>query len=263
MSGVFTYTEVKEAMAADGYTVSEGSAWQGQDQGTFNTQFIPAVTYAAATPGQYADSAGLFAQQCNYGMAYPAVFPSSVAAAIASGAYSATIAGNVYAGNSPFTVTFTATETNGPASSYLWNFGDGDTATTTVNNTTHQYAAGSTTTFNKATMTPTVDGKQLAAVTAPTAATVIVYSATAAGAPLTGTHGTTAITWTLTETGKPTTGTNSYSWNLGDGSQAQVTSVPTITYTYAAAGSYTAVCTPTIDGVAQTAVTAAAPAVIS
>lgn len=86
------------------------------------------------------------------------------------------------------------------------------------------------------------------------------YSATLAGSPLTGTHGTTAITWTLTETGGNGT---SFSWDLGDGSGVQVTTVPHITYTYPAAGSFTAKCTPTVDGVVTPQVTAAAPAVIA
>jgi hypothetical protein len=89
------------------------------------------------------------------------------------------------------------------------------------------------------------------------------YSATLAASPLTGTHGTTVVTFTLTETNKPSGATGSYVWNFGDGSQAVTTTTPTTTYTYPAAGTYTAHVTPTINGVTEAQVTAAAPAVIS
>jgi PKD repeat protein len=89
------------------------------------------------------------------------------------------------------------------------------------------------------------------------------YSATLAASPLTGTHASTLITFTLTETNKPSGATGSYSWNFGDGSAVTVTSTPTTTYTYPTAGTFTAKCTPTLNGVTQAQVTAAAPAVIS
>jgi PKD repeat protein len=89
------------------------------------------------------------------------------------------------------------------------------------------------------------------------------YSATLAATPLTGTHASTLITFTLTETNKPSGATGSYSWNFGDGSAVTVTSTPTTTYTYPTAGTFTAKCTPTLNGVTQAQVTAAAPAVIS
>jgi PKD repeat protein len=89
------------------------------------------------------------------------------------------------------------------------------------------------------------------------------YSATLAANPLTGTHASTLITFTLTETNKPSGATGSYSWNFGDGSAVTVTATPSTTYTYPTAGTFTAKCTPTINGVTQAQVTAAAPAVIS
>jgi PKD repeat protein len=89
------------------------------------------------------------------------------------------------------------------------------------------------------------------------------YSATLAANPLTGTHASTLITFTLTEANKPSGATGSYSWNFGDGSAVTVTTTPSTTYTYPAAGTFTAKCTPTINGVTQSQVTAAAPAVIS
>lgn len=90
-----------------------------------------------------------------------------------------------------------------------------------------------------------------------------VYSATLAATPLTGTAGTTVITLTLTEQNKPSGATTSYAWDFGDGTSVTTTTTPTTTHTYAAAGSYTAKCTPTINGTAEAQVTAAAPAVIS
>lgn len=88
------------------------------------------------------------------------------------------------------------------------------------------------------------------------------YSATLAGLPLTGAHASAPVTWTLTETHKPAGATVSYLWALGDGT-TQTTTVPHVTYTYLAAGTFTATCTPTINGIPQTLVTAAAPAVLT
>jgi hypothetical protein len=88
------------------------------------------------------------------------------------------------------------------------------------------------------------------------------YSATLAGSPLTGVHSSAPVTWTLTEAHKPAGATVSYLWALGDGTN-QTTSVPSVTRTYTAAGSFTATCTPTINGIPQTLVTAAAPAVLT
>ena len=88
------------------------------------------------------------------------------------------------------------------------------------------------------------------------------YSATLAGAPLTGAHGSTPVTWTLTETNKPSGATTSYLWAFGDSTTA-TTEVPTATHTYTAAGSFSATCTPTINGITETLVTAAAPAVLT
>lgn len=85
------------------------------------------------------------------------------------------------------------------------------------------------------------------------------YSATMAGTPLTGAHASTPVTWTLTETNGPAT---SYLWHLGDGT-TQTTTVPHITYTYGAAGTFTATCVPSFNGVNAATVTAAAPAVLT
>jgi len=87
-----------------------------------------------------------------------------------------------------------------------------------------------------------------------------LYSATLAGAPLTGAYATTPVTWTLTETNGPAT---SYAWNMGDGSAIQTTTVPNVTYTYTAAGTYTASVRSTVDSVIKPAIMAAAPAILT
>jgi PKD repeat protein len=69
------------------------------------------------------------------------------------------------------------------------------------------------------------------------------------------------VTWTLTETNNPG-GADSYAWTFGDGNTG-TTTVPTVQHTYAAAGSFTASVIPTINGVVQTSINAAAPAVVS
>jgi PKD repeat protein len=87
------------------------------------------------------------------------------------------------------------------------------------------------------------------------------FTATVAGAPLTGAYATTPVTWTATVTaGGPAT---SYAWNLGDGSAIQTTTEPTITYTYKAAGSFTASVVPTVDTVKLKAIYATEPAVLT
>lgn len=158
-----TYTEVKEALADEAFPTSEGSAWQGQDQASYD-QFAAGATYSAGVPFSI--------HQANYGFAYPSLMPAAISNAVGSEDYSAT---------------------------------------------------------------------------------------SLAGTPLTGAHASTPVTWTLTEVNGPAT---SYEWALGDGTH-QATTVPTITYTYSAAGTFTASVVPTIDGVVKPTVTASAPAVLT
>lgn len=89
------------------------------------------------------------------------------------------------------------------------------------------------------------------------------YSATLAASPLTATHAVTTVTFTLTEQNVSAGATLSYSWDFGDGSSHTTTSVPTTTYIYPTAGTYTPKCTPTLNGTAKAQVTAAAPVVVS
>lgn len=89
------------------------------------------------------------------------------------------------------------------------------------------------------------------------------YSATLAASPLTATHAVTTVTFTLTQQNVSAGATLSYLWDFGDGSTHTTTSVPNTTYIYPTAGTYTAKCTPTLNGVTKTQVTAAAPVVVS
>lgn len=154
-----TYTQVKEAMAEAGLPVSPGSEWQGSDDGLYINQYIPQVAYAAGAHPDRLNS--------HYGLAYAAVMPAAIAAAVTGTQYSATLAGSPLTGvHSSTPVTWTLTETDKPAgatASYAWAFGDGTTTTTTVPNATHTYTAAGTFT---ATCTPTINGIAQTLVTA-------------------------------------------------------------------------------------------------
>lgn len=243
-----TYPQIKTALQAADLPTADGAAWQGEDMGSYTNLYVPAVMYAAGVP--------LDRNAALYGIAYPGVLPQSVAYAVGNANYSVTVAGTPRVGNSPFQVTFTATETGGTATNYHWVFGDGTTQNTTTPTTTHTYSPSVTTQYAP-TLTTTFDGMQHGPVTA-LSITAIKYSGTLAGTPLTGAHPL-AVTWTVTETGGPA---DSYAWDFGDGNTGTSTS-PSTQHTYAAAGSFTAKVTPTIDGVAQEQITATAPAVVS
>lgn len=254
MAGI-TYDETKTAMEAANYPVSPESGWHGKDAGSYRPFAGGACYKGGVYFGQRAE------YNANYGFAYPGMMPGPVTAAVVGGSYSGVLAGSPLTGEAGITsVTFTLTETGGAGSSFSWDFGDGNTATTTTPTTTHTYAAAGSYT---AKVTPTVDGVVTPQISA-TAPIVVsaAYSATLAGSPLTGTAGTTSITWSLTESNVPAGATKSYLWDFGD-SQTTTTATPSAPHTYAAAGSYTAKVTPTINGVVRAQITAAAPAVIS
>lgn len=244
-----TYPQIKTALQAADLPTADGAAWQGQDMGSYTDLYVPSVMYAAGVP--------LDRNAALYGIAYPSVLPQSIANAVGNANYSVTVAGTPRVGNGPFQVTFTATETGGTATNYHWVFGDGATQNTTTPTTTHTYNKPSATTQYTPTLTTTFDGAQHGPVSAQSI-TVIVYSGTLAGAPLTGTHPL-QVTWTLAETGGPA---DSYLWDFGDGNTV-TNNLTDVQHTYAAAGSFTAKVTPTIDGVAQAQITAAAPVVVS
>lgn len=246
----FTYVQIKAAMAAQGLPVSAGSNWTPTDQASYDNLYVPNVSYGQAQPDIV---------KANYGLIYAGEMPAAVNNALEDASYTVTIAATPLVGNQPLAVTATATEPGEAASSYLWHWGDGTADTnTTVPTANHSYAVAGSYTVK---MTPTVDAVVKAQVSAPAAVVVSgAYSATLAGSPLSGAHPL-SVTWTLTETNNPT-GTDSYLWDFGDANTI-TTAVPNATHSYAAAGTFTAKVTPTINGVAQAQITAAAPAVVS
>ncbi|BAG41566.1 hypothetical protein [Ralstonia phage phiRSL1] len=139
MSQQINHTQAKAALTAAGFPVSAGSNWNNVDQGSWD-QFAASAAYGKVAYDLYST---------NYGFSFP-VMPDAVANAAASGAYSATL------GVTPLTAThavaitnfaWNLVETNGPGTSYVWDFGDG-TGTTTTSTATgpanHTYAtAGS------------------------------------------------------------------------------------------------------------------------
>ena len=85
------------------------------------------------------------------------------------------------------------------------------------------------------------------------------YTITIAATPLTGVHPV-SVTATATETNATA---SNYAWDFGDGTAVQNTTVPTANHSYAAAGSFTVKCTPTVGGVVKAQVSAPAPVVLS
>ncbi len=250
MADTITYEEVKTAMATAELPTSEADGWNGVDAGSYIT-YAAGVNYASGTPNDVYKN--------NYGFAYPGEMPAGIVEAVEGANYSVTVAASPLTGAFPLSVTVTATEVGGPATSYLWSWGDGSAnSTTTVHTATHSYTTAGTFTPK---LTPTVAGVAQAQVsaTAPVVVTGAAFSATLAGTPLTGAHASVPVVWTLTQSNGSGT---SFLWDLGDGT-TQTTTVPTITRTYAAAGTFTAKCTPTVGGTARTQVTAAAPAVLT
>lgn len=152
-----TYTQIKTALTNGGYPVAPGSAWQGEDQGSYNNNFVADASYKAGVQPN--------AVLANYGVAYPSVLPAAINSAITDGNYSVTIAATPLSGAHALAVTATATEPGETATSYLWHWGDGTAdTTTTIPTANHSYAAAGTFTVK---MTPTVDGVVKAQVSAP------------------------------------------------------------------------------------------------
>ena len=127
---------------------------------------------------------------------------------------------------------FTATVAAGSPVTYTWDFGDDAAAvTTTLSVISHTYAAAGAYT---ATVTA---ANSVSAVSATTAVRLAVAigdlqltsdSPTALGQP-------TRFTATISSSNSV-----SYTWDFGDGSAVTTTTVPVISHTYAAAGTYTA-----------------------
>ncbi len=145
----------------------------------------------------------------------------------------ASFTGSPTAGGTPLTVTF-ADQSTGNPTSWLWDFGDGNTST--EQNPTHTYAAAGDYTVK---LTATNDCNSNVATqtnyihvdpcTPPSAK--FAASSTSGSAPLT-------VTFTDQSTGEPT----SWLWNFGDGNTSTEQNP---SHEYAAAGNYTVALTVT------------------
>ena len=115
--------------------------------------------------------------------------------------------GTPTSGTAPLAVTFTDSSTNTPTS-WSWNFGDSNTST--AQNPSHTYAAGTYTVSLRATNAQGYDDEvKTSYITATVPAPVAAFS----GTPTSGTAPL-AVTFTDSSTNTPT----SWSWNFGDGS---------------------------------------------
>ncbi len=153
----------------------------------------------------------------------------------------------------PPTTDFSATPTSGPASlavqftdtstesptSWLWDFGDGNTST-------QQNPLNTFTTVG--TFTVTLTATNTAGSTTETKTNFVqVFAPVVAGFTSSVTSGTVPFDVTFTNT---TTGGSSYSWNFGDGGTSTVESP---THTFSSSGSFTVTLTATGDGGVDTA----------
>ena len=133
--------------------------------------------------------------------------------------------GSPTSGTAPLTVEFTDTSANSPTS-WLWNFGDGNTST--AENPSHTYAIAGTYTVSltatKASGSNTNTQNSYITVSAAPGASFYA-SETSGTAPFT-------VEFTDTSTNSPT----SWLWNFGDGNTSKIEN-PTNTYT--TAGNYT------------------------
>jgi PKD repeat protein len=145
-------------------------------------------------------------------------------------------------GQVPLTVTFTDTSTGGPTS-WAWDFGDGQTATT--QDAVHTYTAVGS---YLARLTVTNAGGSSSATTtitvtsAPTGAPVAIFTASPSSGspPLT-------VTFTNASTGVPT----SWAWNFGDGQSSNLQNPPP--HVYANTGTFTVTLTVSNAGGSSTA----------
>ena len=157
-------------------------------------------------------------------------------------ALKAVITANALSGSAPLTVGFNASSSTGTIASYVWNFGDGATATGS-NTASHTYTTAGTFT---AKLTVTNASGLTSSVT--TAVTVtgststkppvaVISSSTAAGqAPLTVTFNGSGSTCASNAS------IASYSWSFGDGSSASGAST---SHAFTAAGTYSTTLTVT------------------
>ncbi len=145
---------------------------------------------------------------------------------------------NVTAGAAPLTITFADASTNAPTS-WLWDFGDGDSTNATVRNPVHTYTSAGT--YN-VTLTATNAGGSNSTTRADYITVTPGVSAPRAAFNGTPTNGTVPLTVQFTDesTGSPT----SWLWDFGDGTSTNAT-VRNPVHTYAVVGTYNVTLTAT------------------
>jgi PKD repeat protein len=163
-------------------------------------------------------------------------------------ALKAVITASTTSGPAPLTVGFNASASTGTIVSYLWDFGDGATATTqTVN---HIYTNAGTYTA-RLTLTNNV-GQTDTTTVAVTAATAPVTPATPPNAVISSSAATGPAPLTVSFDGSGSTATDAtivaYNWSFGDGGSATGSKV---SHVYTTAGTFTATLTVT-DSKGQT-----------
>jgi PKD repeat protein len=169
--------------------------------------------------------------------------PHTISATFALAPPFANFTGTPMAGAPPLIVIFTDSSTNAPTS-WLWNFGDGDSTNATVKNPVHRYA--NTGTYNVSLTATNAAGSNMA-----TRMNYITVSSSAPVAGFTGTptSGTNPLTVVFTDssTNTPT----SWLWNFGDSDSTNAT-VKNPVHRYANMGTYTVSLTATNAGGSNT-----------
>lgn len=141
----------------------------------------------------------------------------------------AAFSGTPTSGVAPLTVTFTDTSTNSPTS-YLWDFGDGDSTNSTVASPVHTYTAAGTYSVNLTVANAGGSDYELKADYILASPPVV---ADFTGTPLYGNKPLTVV-FTDTSTGSPAT----WNWDFGDGDVTNAT-LRSPVHTYANTGTYT------------------------
>lgn len=143
-----------------------------------------------------------------------------------------TVSATPLSGALPLDVTFTAVNNGGATNTWLWNFGDGSTAT--IQNPTHTYSTGGT--FTVIATATGVGGTSIDSVVIEVTAPPII---TLNASPITG-EVPLPVTYSATSTGGAV---SSWLWDYGDGTTGTVQNPPV--HTYSNTGTYTATVTAT------------------
>ena len=227
------YTPPSEP-AVIGFKLYQEGAFACQVQNPDATSMDCQVTLSAATTNFTLTAAFSDGTESPHSAPFTFATPSASETAL-----QAVLATDVASGTAPLSVAFDASSSTGEIASYLWDFGDGSTATGSTGN--HVYTTsgsftvrltitGATGLTSTATTTITATAPVVVALPAPPTA-VISSSPTAAGpAPLT-------ITFSGADSvAAPNASIASYAWAFGDGATASAASA---LHTFTTAGTYT------------------------